>query len=98
MMLRARKKTCREVSLYEPIGTDKEGNEVRLLDIIESNQEDASVACERRENIKRLHDLLSSALSPQEYEVLKFRYGLFGEKELTQKLIAQQLGISRSYV
>lgn len=98
MMLRSRKKTSREVSLYEPIGTDKEGNEIHLLDILESAQEDAADACSRKENIRYLYQILETTLTPQEYEVIKLRYGLFGEEEFTQRLIAKRLGISRSYV
>ena len=87
MMLRSRKKFSREVSLYEPIGTDKEGNEIHLLDIVEA-----------KERILQLYGCLREVLSPLEYEVIKYRYGLFGEKELTQRALGKRLGISRSYV
>ena len=89
MMLRSRKKFSREVSLYEPIGTDKEGNEIHLLDIVEANH---------KERILQLYGCLREVLSPLEYEVIKYRYGLFGEKELTQRALGKRLGISRSYV
>lgn len=98
MMLRARKKTSREVSLYEPIGTDKEGNEIHLLDILESVQEDTADLCSKKDDIQYLYRILKTTLSDQEYEVIKLRYGLFGEEEFTQRLIAKRLGISRSYV
>lgn len=98
MMLRSRKKFSREVSLYEPIGTDKEGNEIHLLDIIEGNDTDVSEKCAQKEDIRRLCRLLSQVLTPLEFEVLKCRYGLFGEEELTQRVIGKRLGISRSYV
>lgn len=98
MMLRSRKKISREVSLYEPIGTDKEGNEIHLLDIVEGKETDITAACIHKENVSRLYQLLEEILTPLEYDVIKYRYGLFGEQELTQRTIAKRLGISRSYV
>lgn len=98
MMLRGKKKTSREVSLYEPIGTDKEGNEIHLLDIIESNFTDVVDSFALKEDITHLYSLLETILSPQEYQVLKLRYGLYGGQEHTQRVIAAHLGISRSYV
>ena len=98
MMLRSRKKFSREVSLYEPIGTDKEGNEIHLLDIVEANEQDITDQCIHKERILQLYGCLREVLSPLEYEVIKSRYGLFGEKELTQRALGKRLGISRSYV
>lgn len=98
MYFRSRKKTSREVSLYEPIGTDREGNEIHLLDIIESDGDDICESCSRKEDVAKLYRVFSNALTEQEQEVIKFRYGLFGEEELTQKVIAKHLNISRSYV
>ena len=98
MMLRAKKKHSREVSLYEPIGTDKEGNEISLLDIIESPPVDIVDAYAARQDIRFLLSSLSTALTPKEYQVICLRYGLYGLPEETQKTIAQKLHISRSYV
>ncbi|WP_461812398.1 RNA polymerase sporulation sigma factor SigK [Faecalimonas sp.] len=98
MMLRGKKKTSKEVSLYEPIGTDKEGNEIQLFDIMESNEEDTPSKVALKEDIKLLYEKVSSSLSPRERLVLKMRYGLYGGEEYTQREIAKQLGISRSYV
>lgn len=98
MMLRARKKCSREVSLYEPIGTDKEGNEISLLDIIESPPVDIVEEYSTREDIRFLLSVLKDTLSEKEYQVICLRYGLFGIEEQTQREIATQLGISRSYV
>ena len=98
MMFRARKKYSREVSLYEPIGTDKEGNEINLLDIIESPPVDVVEDCFIKEKIVYLLSVLKDTLSPREYEVICLRYGLFGTDELTQREIAHRLCISRSYV
>lgn len=98
MMFRSRKKNVREVSLYEPIGTDKEGNEIHLMDILESQDEDVPGNCEKKENILRLYQCIEDHLTPQEKDILILRYGLYGQKPTTQRVIAKRLGISRSYV
>lgn len=98
MYLRAKKKSSKEVSLYEPIGTDREGNEIQLFDIIETDADDAHRKTELKEDIKTLYRKVESELSPRERLVLKMRYGLYDEEEYTQREIAKQLGISRSYV
>lgn len=98
MLLRSRKKISREVSLYEPIGTDKEGNEISLLDIIESNDEDITEQMDLKENIWKLYDVFEDTLTEREKKVLIMRYGIFGGEERTQREIADSLGISRSYV
>lgn len=98
MMLRNRKKSAREVSIYEPIGTDKEGNEIHLLDIMEGNDIAIIDSCINKENIGKLYHILQDALTPLEYKVIMYRYGLMGEKELTQRVIGKRLHISRSYV
>ena len=98
MMLRARKKISREVSLYEPIGTDKEGNEIHLFDIIEADDIDTQSQIILKDDIQMLYAKVESILSPRERLVLKMRYGLYNEEEYTQREIAARLGISRSYV
>lgn len=98
MYFRARKKSSKEVSLYEPIGTDKEGNEISLLDIIEVEQEDIVERMQVQEEIYRLQELIPSVLEPREEEIIRLRYGLNGEKELTQREIGERLAISRSYI
>ena len=98
MYLRSKKKTAREISLYEPIGIDKEGNEIHLLDIVESEGEDIAEQYNRKEDAKRLYHYLGSELKEQEKQVLLLRYGLGGKEEFTQKQVAAKLGISRSYV
>ena len=98
MYLRAKKKSSKEVSLYEPIGTDREGNEIQLFDIIETDADDAHRKTELKEDIKTLYRKVETELSPRERLVLKMRYGLYDEEEYTQREIAKQLGISRSYV
>ena len=98
MMLRSEKKKSREVSIYEPIGTDKEGNEINLLDVIESAPVDIVEDCYIRENTDYLLRSLKKVLSDKEYQVICCRYGLFGMEEETQREIARKLCISRSYV
>lgn len=98
MYLRAKKKLSREISLYEPIGTDREGNEIQLFDIIETNEKDAQKKIELQGDIKTLYQCVESELSKRERLVLKMRYGLYNEEEYTQREIAKILGISRSYV
>lgn len=98
MMLRSKKKTSKEISLYEPIGTDREGNEIQLFDIIETTDEDAQQKITLKDDIKILYSKVNSVLSARERLVLKMRYGLYGQEEYTQREIANYLGISRSYV
>lgn len=98
MLFRAKKKSSKEVSLYEPIGTDKEGNEISLLDIMEQKQMDAVEQLQLRENLMKLEALLGTVLSDREREILLLRYGLCGKRERSQREIGQSLGISRSYV
>ena len=98
MFLRARKKTSREVSLYEPIGTDKEGNEISLLDIIEQEQVDVVERLEAENKLSRLPGLIHDRLNEREKEIITLRYGLTSEYEVTQREIGRKLGISRSYV
>ena len=98
MHLRSKKKAAKEISLYEPIGTDREGNEIRLYDIIESEDTDVSERIYLKENIQKLYEKVENELSAREKLVLKMRYGLYNGEEYTQREIAGQLGISRSYV
>ena len=98
MHLRARKKTSREVSLYEPIGTDRESNEIQLFDVIETDDQEAHRKIEEKDDILKLYQHVESKLSTRERLVLKMRYGLYNEEEYTQREIAKLLGISRSYV
>ena len=98
MMLRAKKKSSREVSLYEPIGTDKEGNEINLLDIIEQQQTDIVEEMELCENIQKMFVYLKECLTQRERTILDLRFGLTKGEEVTQSEIGKMLGISRSYV
>lgn len=98
MMIRSEKKKSKEISLQEPIGTDKEGNEISLLDIIESEDLDIIDTMEKKKNVSKLYDSIEKTLTKREREIIVFRYGLSDCKEVTQREIAKKLGISRSYV
>ncbi len=98
MMLRNEKKHTRDVSLFEPIGTDKEGNEINLLDIIEFQGKDILDEYDRRENIKWLYENIEKVLDKREQEIIYMRYGLRGNTEITQRQAVLKLNISRSYV
>lgn len=98
MYLRAKKKSSKEISLYESIGTDHEGNEIQLFDIIENDSNDTLHRVALEADIKLLYSKVESILSARERLVLKMRYGLYNEESYTQREIAQKLGISRSYV
>lgn len=98
MTLRQEKKKAREVSIYEPIGTDKEGNEIVIMDIIS-----ASGACPldrmiNNDQLSALPGCISGLLTPREQRIISLRYGLTGGAPLTQKEVAGLLHISRSYV
>ena len=98
MYLRSKKKATKEISLYEPIGTDREGNEIKLYDIIETDEEEVAEKIHLKENIQTLYEKVEKELSQRESIILKMRYGLYNGEEYTQREIARQLGISRSYV
>ncbi|MCI5479596.1 MAG: RNA polymerase sporulation sigma factor SigK [Lachnospiraceae bacterium] len=98
MMLRSRKKTARDVSLYEPIGTDREGNEISLLDIMEHTAPGIVEKIDLKDNIIHLYRVLDQVLSERESQVIRMRYGLYNRKSMTQREVADILGISRSYV
>ena len=98
MMLRTKKKTSRDISLYEPIGTDREGNEISLLDVIEAGQQDIVEQMEMQQNIQKLNHIMEDTLNEREIEILTLRYGLWGKEEITQREIGNMLGISRSYI
>lgn len=98
MLMRGKKKTAREVSLFEPIGTDKEGNEIHLLDICEQEQEDITRRLVKNDAVKKIAGCIREVLNERECLILTLRFGLDGQEELTQKEIGRKLGISRSYV
>lgn len=98
MMLRQEKKTAKNTSIYEPIGVDKEGNEIHLLDILGSNEIDPVKEIDQREKIQRIYEELDKMKMCKEKKTLIMRYGLYGGEPMTQKEVAKELHISRSYV
>ena len=98
MHLRNLRKVSREVSIYEPIGTDKEGNQINFMDIIESDEPDVVEIMDKNSKIRYLKKILPKILTEREQEIIVLRYGLMDDKPVTQKQIANRLGISRSYV
>ena len=98
MLFRAGKKFSREVSIYDPIGTDKDGETVSLMDILETEGKEAIEQIILKQDVKDLYAAYEKELKETEKAVIRMRYGLFGSREHTQKEVAKQLGISRSYV
>jgi RNA polymerase sporulation-specific sigma factor len=98
MQIRSSKKIQNEVSLQDPIGVDKEGNEIALMDVIENSNESVLDKVELKMQVKKLYNLMKSVLKGREKTVLELRYGLLNGVGKTQKEIAKTLGISRSYV
>jgi len=98
MYFRNKRKSRGDVSIFEPIGTDKEGNQIHLVDVIENDQNDVLEDISRANDLKKLKNGMKQMLSKREYYILVKRFGLDGNDELTQRQIAKELGISRSYV
>lgn len=97
MYFRADKKNSKNVSIYDGISFDKDGNEVTILDVLKTTEPDFAEDIYVSDNIKLLKEYMN-VLTPREREVLTKRYGLDNTDEITQKEIAKTLGISRSYV
>ena len=98
MRLRQERKEAREISLYEPIGTDREGNEISLMDVIRIDEENVLLNVITSESLRNINDLFTEILDDREQQVIALRYGLYDNQELTQKEISNLLHISRSYV
>ena len=97
MFYRGDKKNSKNISINESIGFDKEGNEISLLDILKTPKPDYALDIHKKDNIKLMKTYFKY-LTKREKEILIKRYGLDDKDELTQKEIAKELGISRSYV
>ena len=97
MFYRGDKKNSKNISINESIGFDKEGNEINLLDILKTPKPDYALDIHKKDNIKLMKTYFKY-LTKREKEILIKRYGLDDKDELTQKEIAKELGISRSYV
>ena len=98
MLFRNNKKHNSETSLQDPIGVDKEGNEICLIDVLSSDKDSVLDKVEVNLQIKALYTKMSTVLTDRESEILKMRYGLIDGRCRTQREIAGDLGISRSYV
>ena len=98
MHFRKTKKIKMEVSLYEPVGTDKEGKQIHLMEVLLVDELDVESQIEIRRDIELIKKYLHKIISPKEALIIRKRYGLDGEQEQTQREIAQDMGISRSYV
>lgn len=98
MLIRNSKKNRNEVFLQEPIGTDKEGNEISLIDVLNSGEDTILDIVEQKLSIKKMYSKLNDILNEKEQIIIKLRYGLIDGKIKTQKEIAKKLNISRSYV
>lgn len=96
MYLRNMKKTRMEVSIYDPIGFDKEGNEISLMDVLYSDNEILDIVDAKMQEEKIINKM--GALNRRERQVIEMRYGILSGLKETQREIAKKLGISRSYV
>lgn len=97
MYFRSNKRHLNDVSLNDSIGYDKDGNEINLIDVLKDNSPDINDILHTKDNIDLLNKYLS-LLNEREKEIIIKRYGLFNSDEYTQKEIAKELKISRSYV
>lgn len=97
MHFRNDKKNSKNVSLDESIGFDKEGNEITIVDVLKTSNPDYIDSINTKDNIVKLNKYIN-VLSDREKKIIIKRYGLYGEKEITQKKVADELNISRSYV
>jgi len=98
MQIRSNKKLQSEVSLQDPIGVDREGNEIMLIDVISNDCESVVEEVELKMQVKKLYSKMKCVLKTREKTVLELRYGLTNGNSKTQREIAKMLGISRSYV
>lgn len=98
MTLRSDKKLKSEISLHEPLGTDKEGNSIFLIDIIKYECEEVIDKLDKEQKIKVLKEILENSLLDREKKIIEMRYGIKQNENKTQREIAKSLGISRSYV
>ena len=98
MHLRSIKKLGAEVYLNEPIGKDKDDNEIALIDILENDEKNIEDEIDLKIKTKKLYDRMKDILKGREKTIIELRFGLGGTKPKTQNQIAQMMGISRSYV
>lgn len=97
MHFRSRRKSASDISLNEPVDTDREGNSLTLMDIM-SEEVDMVGQIDLQLKSAQLRQYIESFLDQREREIIALRYGLGGRPPLTQREVAKRLGISRSYV
>ncbi len=98
MSIRYEKKKQNDISLSEPIGTDRDGNEITLADVLSSDDDQVSEKVELRESSRKLRDAINTALTDRERIIVVMRYGLCGAPPMPQREVGKLLSISRSYV
>ena len=98
MLMRSSKKQSKEVSLFDPVGSDKEGNTIQLLDVCVAEEPDIIEQMEEQQKLSKLRKYIEEVLTEREQEIINLRYGMLDGKEVTQREIADKLNISRSYV
>ena len=97
MLLRSNKKHLQNTSLFNTLGSDKDGNEITIEDILPA-PEDEQFKIERQNSYEKMYEIINKHLTQREKQIIIMRYGLFNTKPLTQMQIAKKLGISRSYI
>lgn len=98
MYLRSTKKIGAEVYLNEPIGKDKDDNEISLIDILENDEKNIEDEIDFKLKMKKIYEKIKTILKKREQTIIELRFGLGGKKPKTQNEVAKILGISRSYV
>lgn len=98
MALRGEKKKNKDISLQETIGTDKEGNEINIIDVIDTGEKDFLESFILKLDVDKLYRGIMNVLNSREQDIIINRYGLMGRDEVTQRELAAEMGISRSYV
>ncbi len=97
MYIRKNSAHANDISIDEPLNSDSEGNQLLLSDILGTDEDSISAEIQKDEEKRMIHNAISQ-LTPREQEIIKLRFGLFGKKEMTQKEVADHLGISQSYI
>ena len=98
MLLRANKKHKNNVSLYDTIGQDKDGNELNVIDLLSEQEDGVLIKVENRLLRQKFLSVMKECLDPREFKIICLRYGLKGGRPLAQREVASLLKISRSYI
>ena len=98
MLIRLNKKHKQTLSLQETLGQDKDGNDIELMDIIPGLEDEVFETVENNILTEKLTKIIEKSLPKREFEIIKYRYGLYNNRPLTQREVAKKLGISRSYI